>query len=63
MNGSLGGHGSHPRGGIDRGMPPFHSTYARPPPVSLEFSDNNTMSRNGGRHRPAPQYRKQHFDP
>jgi len=35
------------------------SQYARPPPVSLEFSDS--LARN--RQRPAPAYRKQYFNP
>jgi len=35
------------------------SQYSRPPPVSLEFSDSLARSR----HRPAPAYRKQYFNP
>jgi len=40
-------------------LPSHHTPYARPPPVALEFSDSLSRSR----HRPAPQYRKQHFNP
>jgi len=54
--GSIAGAGYHGHGHT---LPSHAHTYARPPPVALEFSDS--MSRRG--HRPAPMYRRQQFNP
>lgn len=63
-NGMNGMHGMQGMQGMQMQMhsgtlPSHHTPYARPPPVALEFSDSLSRSR----HRPAPQYRKQHFNP
>ena len=47
------GHNNGHNGGHGHTLPAHAHTYARPPPVALEFSDS--MSRRG--HRPAPMYR------
>ena len=52
--GSIAGAGAGYHGhGRGHTLPAHAHTYARPPPVALEFSDS--MSRRG--HRPAPMYR------
>jgi len=60
-NGGMNGNGMHGMGmPMHSGtLPSHHTPYARPPPVALEFSDSLSRSR----HRPAPQYRKHHFNP
>ena len=69
--GSISGHGinGHHMGGAMGGggagyhhatLPAHHTPYARPPPVALEFSDSLNRS---SRHRPAPMYRRQQFNP
>jgi len=60
-NNGMNGNGMHGMGmPMHSGtLPSHHTPYARPPPVALEFSDSLSRSR----HRPAPQYRKQHFNP
>lgn len=71
--GSISGHGinGHHMGGAMGGvgagyhhatLPSHHTPYARPPPVALEFSDSLNRS-SLSRHRPAPMYRRQQFNP
>lgn len=54
--GGMTGMGAMGMGGT---LPAHHTPYSRPPPVALEFSDSLARSR----HRPAPQYRRQNFQP
>jgi len=54
--GGMAGMGAMGMGGT---LPAHHTPYSRPPPVALEFSDSLARSR----HRPAPQYRRQNFQP
>ena len=53
-----GGNGYHPHH-THHTLPSHHTPYSRPPPVALEFSDSMSRSR----HRAAPLYRRQQFNP
>ena len=60
VNGHNGYHPGHVTGHHTLPAHAHHASYARPPPVALEFSDS--LSRRG--HRPAPHYsRRQQFQP